>query len=59
MPQRDNNLNTNDHDVLVGLKTSFDIFLRQYNLDMTELKNGTAQQLANHDLRIVTLEKIV
>lgn len=41
-----------DHDVLIELKTEFKAFVRQYGLDMKELKDGTAKTLIEHESAI-------
>lgn len=47
-----------DHDILIELRTNFGSFTKQYQIDMTELKNGTAGKLVDHENRINALEKV-
>lgn len=48
-----------DHDILIELRTNFNAFSTQYKIDMTELKNGTATKLANHELRLDKIEDVI
>ena len=54
--------NQDDHDILIELRTVVTTFTQQYAKDMLELKNGTSAKLADHEVRIrsleVTLEKV-
>jgi hypothetical protein len=45
-------LSNTDHDALIELKTEFKAFVRQYSLDIKELKDGTQKTLIDHDLAI-------
>lgn len=47
-----------DHDILIELRTNFNAFSTQYKIDMQELKTGTAQKLADHEIRLDALEKV-
>lgn len=60
------NTNTPDHDLLIELNKSFDIFTRQYHLDMKNLNDGiTAQiveqklQIKDHDKRLDEVERVL
>lgn len=51
-------LTTKDHDLLIKLDANFETFLKQYHLDVKELKDGTSKQLADHEVRLAKLESI-
>ena len=51
--------NADDHDILIELRTNMKSFTDQYAKDMSELKNGTANKLADHEVRIRALEIMV
>lgn len=51
-------LTTKDHDLLIKLDANFETFLKQYHLDVKELKDGTSKQLADHEIRLAKLEQI-
>lgn len=50
--------NSDDHDILIELKTSFNLFQKQYQSDMKELKEGNTKILGDHEVRIRTIEKV-
>lgn len=47
---------SSDHDILIELRTEFRNFAAQYQIDMSELKDGTTKTLADHELRIKAVE---
>lgn len=51
-------METTDHDLLIKLDTNFQSFLKQYHIDMKELKDGTAIKLADHEARIRSIEQL-
>lgn len=62
--------NIPDHDTIIALKTGFDIFTKQYTIDMAELKNVTTTKMSelktmvtaeilDHDQRIRAMETMV
>ena len=48
-----------DHDLLVTLNTKFEIFIKSYAEDMKDLKDGISTKIADHELRINSIEKVV
>ena len=51
-----NELNQNDHDILVRLHENIELNFRQVKADIKDLKDGTSNQLADHEARIKDLE---
>lgn len=47
-----------DHDLLIELKSDFKNFVRQYTVDIKDIKDGTANKLADLDLRLKLMEKL-
>ena len=47
-----------DHDVLVRLEANFNTFTKQYAIDIKDVKDGYTQKFANHETRILVIEKV-
>lgn len=45
-----------DHDLLITLNADFQSFVRQYRLDIKDLKDGTTMKLGDHESRIRLVE---
>lgn len=52
-------ITTSDHDLLVTLNTKFEIFVKAYAEDMKDLKDGVSTKIADHEIRLTAVEKIV
>lgn len=50
--------NKSDHDLLIKLDSNFQTFLKQYHIDMKELKDGTALKLADLESRMRGMESL-
>lgn len=47
--------NPSDHDLLIVVTTKLD----QLSIDIKELKDGTTKTLADHEMRMTSLEKVI
>jgi len=56
--QRDQ-IRQTDHDILVELRTQFNLFTKQYSLDIKDLKDGTKLMLDDHEVRLRKVEETV
>lgn len=52
-------LQRQDHDSLIRLESKFDNFLTSYTQDIKDLKDGTTKQLADHEIRLRSIEKMI
>lgn len=48
-----------DHDLLIELKATFDAFMKRYDSDMLQLKDGYTSKLNDHEVRLKSIEKVV
>lgn len=53
-----NFMKQDDHDVLITLNANFNTFLKQYHIDMKELKDNMALKLAEHESRLTAMEQL-
>lgn len=58
-PEELEKLRREDHDSITKLTTKFDDFLKQYQVDMAQLKDGYTSKLTDHETRLRVIEKTI
>ncbi len=49
--------NSSDHDLLITLTATIDAFMKRYESDMVQLKDGYTAKINDHETRIKLIEK--